>query len=127
MIFSQQQYKYIFKISNLTININTDLYILTNSIEGFEKTDTGYNIHLEKLPQNELIFEMAETEVVEKLKNNGLRNLILIILGLSSLAWFFSVTIKYLISGMIVIILTVIILIIIKIVKNKKKKKENSV
>lgn len=113
--------------SNLTININTDLYILTNSIEGFEKTDTGYSIHLEKLPQNELIFEMAETEVVEKLKNNGLRNLILIILGLSSLAWFFSLTIKYLISGIIVIILTGIILIIIKIVKNKKKKKENSV
>lgn len=46
----------------LDIVVNTPFYITESSIEGFEKTDTGYTLSLNGLPEGDLTFTMSESK-----------------------------------------------------------------
>ena len=46
----------------LDITVNTPFYILESSIEGFEKTDSGYALSLDGLPEGELQFTVSKSK-----------------------------------------------------------------
>ena len=46
----------------LDIVVNTPYYITESSLEGFQKTDTGYKLSLDGLPEGELFFELSTAE-----------------------------------------------------------------
>lgn len=46
----------------LEIIVNTPYYIIDNSIDGFTKTDTGYTVTLEGLPDEELEFVLCKSD-----------------------------------------------------------------
>ncbi|MBQ3000737.1 MAG: hypothetical protein IJD63_03205, partial [Oscillospiraceae bacterium] len=54
----------------LDIVVNTPYYITESSLEGFEKTDTGYTLTLEGLPDGELTFTLSTSEDPEPPKTN---------------------------------------------------------
>ncbi|MGM9521334.1 MAG: hypothetical protein ACI3VB_02510 [Oscillospiraceae bacterium] len=54
----------------LDIEINTPYYITESSIEGFDKTDTGYTMSLSALPEGELKFTLCEKESAEQKRSN---------------------------------------------------------
>ncbi len=54
----------------LEIVVNTPYYITESSLEGFEKTDTGYKLTLDGLPNGELTFQLCSSENPEKPKSN---------------------------------------------------------
>ena len=47
---------------NLEIQINTPYYILENEVEGFTKTETGYTLSRDGLPNEELKFTLCSAE-----------------------------------------------------------------
>ena len=93
---------------SLDIVINTPYYMIDSSIEGFSKTEDGYKLSLDGLPEGELIFSLStEEDPILKSRTPGgiAKNLMyfLAFLGLPILAG--------------AVVLTVIILIIRRIVK----------
>ncbi len=50
----------------LDVVINTSYYITESSIEGFERTDSGYRLHLDGLPDGELTFTLCTSESPQK-------------------------------------------------------------
>jgi len=54
----------------LDIVVNTPYYITESSLEGFQKTDTGYKLSLDGLPDSELTFTLSEAEDPEPPKTN---------------------------------------------------------
>lgn len=48
--------------SNLNVVINTPYYISNCSFEGFSKTQTGYELFLNELPESELTFNLSTSE-----------------------------------------------------------------
>lgn len=50
------------KFGELKIEINTPYYITASGIDGFEKTDTGYSLTLDGLPDKELEFTLCAAE-----------------------------------------------------------------
>ena len=54
----------------LEIEVNTPYYITESSLDGFEKTDTGYKLTLDGLPDGELTFTLSTSENPEKPKSN---------------------------------------------------------
>lgn len=54
----------------LEIVVNTPYYITESSLEGFQKTDTGYTLTLEGLPDSELTFTLSESEDPKPPKDN---------------------------------------------------------
>lgn len=46
----------------LEIVVNTPYYISNSSLEGFTKTETGYTLSLDGLPEGELTFNLATSE-----------------------------------------------------------------
>jgi len=47
---------------SLQIQINTPYYLLESSLNGFEKTDGGYKLTADRLPEGELTFELSESQ-----------------------------------------------------------------
>lgn len=45
--------------SDLTIKINTDFFLIESSLTKFSKTDTGYELTLDNLPDKELTFRLS--------------------------------------------------------------------
>ncbi len=56
------------------ININTPFYMLENSIQGFEKTETGYTYTSPTLPDTELEFTLCSSETPAKEKQTSIYN-----------------------------------------------------
>ncbi|MBE6942986.1 MAG: hypothetical protein E7453_01815 [Ruminococcaceae bacterium] len=54
----------------LEIVVNTPYYITESSLDGYEKTDTGYTLTLDGLPEGELTFTLSEAEDPEPPKVN---------------------------------------------------------
>ncbi len=54
----------------LEIVVNTPYYITESSLDGFEKTDTGYKASFDGLPDSELTFTLSESENPER-ESNG--------------------------------------------------------
>ncbi|MBE6114699.1 MAG: hypothetical protein E7191_06420 [Erysipelotrichaceae bacterium] len=52
----------------LEININTPYYLLDSTIQEFYETDTSYQLKLEGLPNEELVFELSSDPTVERSK-----------------------------------------------------------
>ena len=46
----------------VNVTVNTPFYMLDTNQEGFEKTETGYRLTLERLPEGELTFRLCESE-----------------------------------------------------------------
>ncbi|MBQ7387623.1 MAG: hypothetical protein IJW03_05615 [Clostridia bacterium] len=68
-------YQYIYLLSpakswasfgTLDIYINTPYYITRSSLEGFEKSENGYEAHLSSLPDSELDFSLSASENPER-------------------------------------------------------------
>lgn len=47
---------------SLKVVINTPYYLIDSELEGFEKTDSGYVLELEALPEGELVFDLCKSE-----------------------------------------------------------------
>lgn len=93
---------------NLTINVHTP-YTLTHSVlEGFEKTENGYSLHVNSLPNGELRFTLRDPANIEKEEQDDLKELIQIIIG---------------VSVAVLIVGGIVALVVIK--KVRKKKDEN--
>ena len=88
----------------LTININTTAYMLDNTLEGFEKVDTGYRLQRNGLPNDELTFTLCEDEKPKKEINWGYYLIIIIPIAI--------------LVALVAIIVTIVI-----VVKKKRKKK----
>lgn len=56
--------------ADIDITVNTDAYILSSTIH-FEKTDGGYEVHLDSLPNGELEFELCSSQSPELTQNVG--------------------------------------------------------
>ncbi len=56
----------------LEVVVNTPYYITDSSLQGFEKTETGYKLVLEGLPDGELTFTLSTSENPEAPKTNAL-------------------------------------------------------
>lgn len=100
---------------NLEIVINTPFYIIESSLEGFTKTEKGYEMSCEKLPEAELIFTLCSDEHPIKEKTPYFNNVIL---------WIVIIIISFIavVVGICVLIgiIVVTILIVKKVKKNKK-------
>ncbi len=100
---------------NLEIVINTPFYIIESSLEGFTKTEKGYEMSFEKLPEAELIFTLCSDEHPIKEKTPYFNNVIL---------WIVIIIISFIavVVGICVLIgiIVVTILIVKKVKKNKK-------
>lgn len=59
------------KFGNLNVDINTPLYLIDNSQDGFTKTKTGYNFKSSGLPEGELRFSLSTVEKPERKSNIG--------------------------------------------------------
>ena len=46
----------------LEIVVNTPYFISNSSVDGFKKTETGYTVKLDGLPDGELTFDLATSE-----------------------------------------------------------------
>lgn len=71
MDYSPAKYTYEYLLSpasswasfaNLDVIINTTSYMLSNSLDGFTKTDNGYTAHFDTLPNGELKFALCDDE-----------------------------------------------------------------
>ena len=47
------------EFGDLEIVINTPYYLTASTLEGFEKTETGYSLSLDGLPEGDLIFSLS--------------------------------------------------------------------
>lgn len=50
------------EFKDLEVTVNTPYYLTESSLEGFEKTEEGYSLVLDGLPQGELSFTLCEEE-----------------------------------------------------------------
>lgn len=66
----------------LDIEVNTPYFILGAEEKGFEKTETGYKLSFDSLPDGELSFNVSESETPEKVPNSYLMMTMLIILSI---------------------------------------------
>ena len=95
------------EFGNLDIVINTPYYMLDNTLDEFEKTDYGYTLSLDGLPDGELEFTLASSE--NPVYNNSYSSGMLIYI-----VFFVSI---------IAVVLLVIALIIVFVHRKRKKKK----
>ena len=65
---------------DIDITINTPYYLTESTIDGFEKTEEGYSLHLDGLPESELIFSLSTEENPTKEDNSGVGLLIILML-----------------------------------------------
>ncbi len=99
--------------SNLNIYVNTNYYIISNSLTGFEKTSDGYVASYENLPQEELIFTISESANPKETNKGGFALMLMGIFGVLGIAIIF---VGFLLIGGIVIL---IIYLIKKLLKKK--------
>ena len=80
MTYTPTVYEYAYLLSpattwsefgSLDITINTPYYLTESTIDGFEKTEDGYLLHLDGLPEGELIFSLSTEENPTKEDNSG--------------------------------------------------------
>lgn len=50
------------EFNDLNIQINTDHYLISSSLNQFEKNETGYTLSMNKLPESELNFKLSTDE-----------------------------------------------------------------
>ena len=95
--------------NDLEIVINSPFYIINSSIDGFEKTENGYRLISDNLPDKELEFSLSVSEEVVKKKSSAFSMIVLA-----------SV---YVVFGffLLLISIAVIILIILIVLKAYKK------
>ena len=55
----------------LDVVINTPYYMTNSSLDGFQKTDTGYQASFDELPTQSLSFELSASENPEKVRDDG--------------------------------------------------------
>lgn len=55
----------------LDVVINTPYYMTNSSLDGFQKTDTGYRASFDELPTQSLSFELSASENPEKVRDDG--------------------------------------------------------
>ncbi len=104
----------------LDVVINTPFYLTDSAVQGFEKTDNGYTATFDKLPDNELVFRLSESENPKEQRGGFLYGIFF--LSLSICSFLFSGT---LISILVLIALAIIIsglIVMIILVKKRKKK-----
>ena len=92
----------------LDIVVNTPFYITESSIKGFEKTDSGYSLSLDSLPDGELKFTMSRS----KNPHHAIEPLVMIAYGILFLP--FLILLAALATGIVIL------------VRHKKKQKRNS-
>ncbi len=113
------------EFGELEIIINTPYYITESGEFDFEKTEDGYTLTLDGLPEGELTFTMSTAQNPEKEASPYAEMIVLGILGIGVAALIVNIVI-YLILGIILFffmaILGIIALIIYLLVKSKKKK-----
>ncbi len=110
-------YKYTYLLSpaktwkefgELEIEINTPYYMKSSKIEGFEKTDNGFSVNLDGLPDGELVFELC-TEEKPARSENYKRSMLTTVL----------ITVGFIV---VPVVLPVAAIVIAIIVQRKKKK-----
>lgn len=57
--------------ANLDITVNTSVYMMDSSLEGFKKTANGYTAHFDSLPEGEFTFSLCMSEKPEYNDNYG--------------------------------------------------------
>lgn len=67
--------------NNLTIDINTDLYLIDSMLAGFEETNIGYRFELDQLPAYDFTFSLCESKTPEQI-NMGTTMIVGILLGI---------------------------------------------
>ena len=65
---------------DIDITINTPYYLTESTIDGFEKTEDGYSLHLDCLPEGELIFSLSTEENPTKEDNSNVGLFILLVI-----------------------------------------------
>ena len=95
------------EFGELTININTTAYMLENSLDGFEKVDTGYRLRRNGLPDEELTFTLCADERPKKEINWGYYLIVIIPIAI------------------VVAVVAIIVTIVVVVKKKRKKKKMN--
>lgn len=100
--------------TDLTIDINTDLYLHDSMLAGFEDTNTGYRLELDQLPAYDLTFGLCASENPERI-NMGATMAISIILGIIA-------SIGVLVLPTIIAIVIAGLLILVIYIATKKKK-----
>lgn len=72
----------------LDIEVNTPFKMVSSSLEGFEKTETGYKAHFDSLPKEDFSFKLSESENPERRKD-GYAELVFMIVALciTSVLW----------------------------------------
>lgn len=68
------------EFGELDITINTPYYLTESSLDGFEKTEGGYALSLDGLPDSELIFTLSTEDAPNRDNNDSKGPLILLIL-----------------------------------------------
>ena len=97
------------EFGSLTVIINTPFYMTGCSVEGFEKTDDGYILELENLPDGELSFDLCTSENPSE-KFDILTVFLIVILVLFSLLYTLSPVIIAIIITVSVISIIIAIL-----------------
>ncbi len=104
---------------SLNVVINTPFYLTDSALPGFEKTENGYTATFDKLPENELVFCLSESNSPEKNKS---------IFGFLWVAYFllfqFCGPIPF--FAMLIIVGGIIALIVVLIKKRRKNTKNNT-
>lgn len=82
------------EFGNLDIVIKTPYYLIENSIEGFEYKNPGYELHLTRLPEEELVFTLcSEEKTISTIRNhlNPIPFMVLaIIIAVGIIVWVFK-------------------------------------
>ena len=65
---------------DIDITINTPYYLTESTIDGFEKAEEGYSLHLDGLPEGELIFSLSTEENPTKEDNSNVGLFILLVI-----------------------------------------------
>lgn len=93
---------------DLDIEINTPYYLLKNEPGTAEKTESGYRLHFDSLPEKELSFDLCASEDPKPAHSDTYVNIFLIFMGVALLLF---------------ILLLVIIIRIIKRIRRKRRMK----
>lgn len=99
--------------NDLEIVINSPFYIINSSIDGFEKTENGYRLISDNLPDKELEFSLSVSEEVVKKKSSAFSMIVLA-----------SV---YVVFGFFLLLISIAVIILIILIVLKAYKKKRSV
>lgn len=106
---------------SLDITINTPLYLTDSAVSGFSKTENGYTASFDKLPENELVFCLSESEDPDEAKGGFLYGIFFILLSILS----FLFSNSFLAISAIIALVLIVAGAITLIITLKKKRKNN--